>query len=249
MYRVKSYFTFRAKMPVLDIAGSPGYGTVRRYVMSLKNPTTKIFETLRQEIIAGEYPPLAPLNEVKLSAQYGVSRNTLKKAFLMLEKEDLVSIEPNKGAKVKSVSIDEVKEFLELRVTLERFIVGKTVPVISRQDIVKMGEILETMKRNIQNRDLLEYSKNNLLFHDVIYTACPNRAAVEITTRLKTQLRRYNSKTILVPGRDASSLEEHSAILKAFKKRDVSKAEALIEQHVLNVKKTFEENLPLLFYQ
>lgn len=215
--------------------------------MTSRNPTTKIFEMLKQEIITGKYPPLAPLNEEKLSLHYGVSRNTVKKALLMLEKENLVSIELNKGAKVKSVSIDEVKEFLELRMTLERFIVRKTVPVISGEDLAKMERIMEAMKQNIQKHDLLEYSKNNMDFHNIIYTACPNRAAVEITTGLKVQLRRYNSKTILVPRRDVSSFKEHAAILKAFKKRDVDKAEMLIEQHILNVKKTLEENISLLF--
>jgi len=62
-------------------------------------------------------------------------------------------------------------------------------------------------------------------------------------------MRRYDSKTILVPGRDARSFEEHSAILKAFQTRDVQSAEKLIEQHIMNVKKTLEENLPLLFIQ
>ena len=215
--------------------------------MSTKNPTTKVFETLKQEIFSGVYPPLAPLNEVKLASLFGASRNTVKKALLMLEKENLVSIELNKGAKVKSFSIEEVKELLELRVILERFIVGKTVPVVSSEDIEKMEKILEIMKKNIQVRDLLEYSKNNLLFHDVIYTACPNRAAVEMTTSLKVQLRRYNSKTILVPGRDSNSFQEHAAILAALKKRDVTQAELLVEQHILNVKKTFEDNLSLIF--
>jgi len=216
-------------------------------VMSFKNPTTGLFELLKQEIISGEYPPSSPLNEVKLSSQYNVSRNTVKKALLMLENEDLVSIEINKGAKVKSVSIDEVKEFLELRVPLERFIVEKTVPVISREALAEMGKILKTMKSNIKERDLLEYSKNNVRFHAIIYTACPNKAAVEITTRLKMQMRRYNSRTVLVPGRDVSSFEEHTEILKAFRARDVGKAKELMERHVLNVKKTLEENLSLIF--
>ena len=218
-------------------------------IQSSKNPTTKIFDTLKGAIIAGEYPPLAPLNEVKLSSQYGVSRNTVKKALLMLENENLVSIELNKGAKVKSVSLEEVKELLELRATLERFIVGKTVPVISQNDIARMAQILQTMKQRLDERNLLDYSKHNHIFHDIIYKACPNKAAVEMTTRLKVLMRRYDSKTILVPGRDVTSFAEHTAILKAFQDRDVQSAEKLIEQHVMNVKKTLEENLSLLFIQ
>ena len=218
-------------------------------IQDSKNPTTKIFESLKRAIIDGEYPPLAPLNEVKLSSHYGVSRNTVKKALLMLENENLVSIELNKGAKVKSVSLEEVKEFLELRATLERFIVGKTVTVIAQADIEKMAEILKTMKQRLQERNLLEYSKHNHIFHEIISNACPNKAAVDMTNRLKILMRRYDSKTILVPGRDARSFEEHSAILKAFQTRDVQSAEKLIEQHIMNVKKTLEENLPLLFIQ
>ena len=218
-------------------------------VMPFKNPTTELFELLKQEIMSGEYPPSSPLNEVRLSTQYSVSRNTVKKVLLMLENEDLVSIEINKGAKVKSVSIDEVREFLELRVPLECFIVEKTVPVISREALTEMGKILKTMKCNVKERNLLEYSKNNFRFHEIIYTACPNKAAVEITTRLKMQMRRYNSRTVLVPGRDVSSFEEHAEILKAFRARDVHKAKELIERHILNVKKALEENLALIFYQ
>jgi DNA-binding GntR family transcriptional regulator len=215
--------------------------------MLTENQTLKIYEDLKQKIISGEYPALASLLEMELASNYGVSRNTVKKALLMLERENLVIVEPNKGTKVKSVSIEEVKEFLELRAALERFIAGKTVPVISPEDLDTLQNILQAMKQNIQERDLLEYSKNNLRFHDVIYRACPNQTAVEMTVRLKTQMRKYNSKTILAPGRDASSFSEHSAILAAFRNRDVPEAEKLVERHILNVKKTFEEYFSLLF--
>jgi DNA-binding GntR family transcriptional regulator len=46
----------------------------------------------------------------------------------MLEKERLVTIELNKGAKVRSYSLSEVLEFLELRAFLEGFITRKAVP-------------------------------------------------------------------------------------------------------------------------
>jgi DNA-binding GntR family transcriptional regulator len=215
--------------------------------MNGKNQTSRTYESIRQKIIAGEYPPQAKLHEMDLAAQYGVSRNTVKKALLMLERENLVNIEVNKGATVKSFSVEEVKEFLELRAALERFIAGKTVPVISQEALDTLQYILDTMKKFMDQRNLLEYSKHNLRFHDVIYSACPNHTAVEMTLQLKMQMRKYNTKTILVPGRDISSFAEHSAILEAFKSRNAAEAEVLVEQHILNVKKTFEENISLLF--
>jgi DNA-binding GntR family transcriptional regulator len=212
-----------------------------------ESQTLKTYAEIKKRIVSGEYPALSPLRETDLSALYNVSRSTIKKALLMLEKENLVSIEVNKGARVKSCSIEEVKEFLELRAALERFIAKKTVPVIPQSDLDNMGRILKTMKQNLKKRNLLEYSSNNLLFHDTIYHACPNKAAVDMTILLKTQMHRYHSKTILVPGRDENSFEEHTAIFNAFQKRDVESATVLVEQHILNVKKVFEENFSLLF--
>jgi DNA-binding FadR family transcriptional regulator len=60
-------------------------------------------------------------------------------------------------------------------------------------------------------------------------------------------MRKYNSKTILVPGRDEQSLKEHQAIYEALKKRDPALAEQCIRAHMQNVRKTFEEYYSLLF--
>jgi DNA-binding FadR family transcriptional regulator len=81
----------------------------------------------------------------------------------------------------------------------------------------------------------------------VLYDACPNRTAVEMTVNLKKQMSKYNTKTILIPGRDTQSFEEHSAILAAVKKRDAEAAGELVSRHIGNVRKTFQEHYSLLF--
>lgn len=213
----------------------------------MANQTTEVYNSLKNKIITGEYFPSESLPEQELSNQYGVSRNTIKKVLLMLEKERLVTIELNKGAKVRSYSLSEVLEFLELRACLEGFITRKAVPVITEEQITELGKILKIMKGHYDNQQLLLYSQNNQLFHNIIYTACPNKTAVEMTTNLKNQMSKYNTKTILIPGRDSQSFAEHSAIYDAIKNRDPDLAESLMVRHISNVRKTFEENYTLLF--
>lgn len=58
---------------------------------------------------------------------------------------------------------------------------------------------------------------------------------------------KYNTKTILISGRDNQSFAEHSAIYDAIKNRDPDLAEALMIRHINNVRKTFNENFSLLF--
>lgn len=209
--------------------------------------TNTVYETIKIKILNGEYPPASNLPEQELSSLFTVSRSTVKKALLMLENEGLVTIEANKGAKVRSYSMNEVLEFLELRSCLEGFIIRLSVPAFSEQQIIELEALLEMMKQHYDNHELLLYSQENQQFHQFIYDACPNKTAVEMTVNLKNQMRKYNTKTILVPGRDSQSFSEHSAILAAIKNRDPELAEVLMSRHIGNVRKTFKDNYSLLF--
>lgn len=209
--------------------------------------TNTVYETMKAKILNGEYQPATNLPEQELSSLFGVSRNTIKKVLLMLENEGLVTIEINKGAKVRSYSINEVLEFLDLRACLEGFIIKLAVPAFTEEQIHMLESILETMKQHYDKHELLLYSQGNQQFHQLIYDVCPNKTAVEMTVSLKNQMRKYNTKTILVPGRDSQSFSEHSAILSAVKNRDSELAEVLMSRHIGNVRKTFEENYALLF--
>lgn len=213
----------------------------------MANPTTIVYRTLKEKIINGVYSPSESLPEQELANQHGVSRSTIKKVLLMLEKENLVTIELNKGAKVRSYSLDEVLEFLELRAHLEGFIIRQAVSAISDAQIELLEQTLNIMKQYYEKQLLLEYSQNNQIFHQTIYDACPNRTAVEVTRNLKNQMSKYNTKTILIPGRDKQSLAEHSAILQAIKSRDAELAEVLMSRHITNVRDTFQKNFSLLF--
>lgn len=215
--------------------------------MANTNQTTTVYEKLRERIEQGYYSPAESLPEIELAAEYSVSRNTIKKALLMLEKDSLVVIEQNKGAKVRSYSKAEIMDFLELRAELEGFIVRLAVPKFTKKDIQKLESLLAAMEQRRINADLLGYSALNQEFHALIYEVCPNKMATDLLVKLKSQMRKYNAKTILVPGRDAHSFEEHGKILEAIRNKNAAAAEECMRSHVDNVRKTFEEYYALLF--
>lgn len=209
--------------------------------------TTIVYNKIKKKIESGEYSPAQSLTENFLAKEYNVSRNTIKKALLMLESDDYVSMDLNKGAKVRSYSKEEVIEFLELREVLEGFIIHQTVPFFTESMKAELETILEKMMGFKQNGDLVNYSKCNQEFHKTIYSACPNKTAVDVTLKLKNQMRKYNSKTILIPGRVEQSLEEHRAIYQAVQSGDSDQAEANMRTHIRNVKNVFDQYFDFLF--
>lgn len=215
--------------------------------MATQNQTTYVYKALKKRIDEGFYSPAESLREAALSEEYKVSRNTIKKALLMLENDAYVSIEQNKGARVRSYSKPEVLEFLDLRQMLEGFVIRLVTAVITEAELNTLQEKLNQMKERRIAGDLLGYSSINREFHAVIYQACPNRMAVDVLVKLKNQMKKYNSKSILIPGRSEHSFEEHTAILAALRKRDAAGAQAMMEQHVHNVREVYDQYYGILF--
>jgi DNA-binding GntR family transcriptional regulator len=215
--------------------------------MTTKNQTVSVYEALKKKIEEGFFSPAENLRETALAKEYGVSRNTVKKALLMLETDGYVAMEPNKGAHVRSYSKAEVLDFLEVRQALEGLVVKLVAQVINQRQINELQNMLDQMRKCRKAKDLLGCSALNREFHAAIYQSCPNRIAVDILIRLKNQMKKYNSKSILIPGRIDRSFEEHTAILAALSRHDAAKAQSLMEEHIRNVRETYEKYYNILF--
>lgn len=212
----------------------------------MKRPAEIAYEFIKERILEGIYQPSQKLVENELAVEIGVSRNTVKKALLKLEQENLIALENNKGATIKSFSLQEISNYLKIREVLEGLIATDAAKNITNEDILQLELILVEMKDNLQAHQFDAYSQGNLRFHDVIYHASNNQQAVDMVKIIKQQLKRLQFKTILVPGRNESSFEEHSSILQALKARDGERAEAELKKHVANVRHTIENHYNVL---
>jgi len=201
---------------------------------------------LRQRILEGVFRPSESLTEVTLAGELKVSRNTVRKALLKLESENLVVIEENKRARVRWFSVEEAMQSLEVRELLEGFVIRQSVPFLGDVELREMRTILSDMEKCLEAHELLQYSQHNWRFHDVVYRVCPNRPAVEMTMMIKNQLRRHNIKTILIPGRGKDSLGEHRLILSALERQDADEAEALMRRHIANLRMVMRKHFEIL---
>jgi DNA-binding GntR family transcriptional regulator len=78
-----------------------------------------VAQALRSQILDGTLPGGEPLREVALAARYGVGRYTLRAALRFLEAEGLVTITPNRGARVAMLDAAAMQDLYELRTILE----------------------------------------------------------------------------------------------------------------------------------
>jgi len=212
----------------------------------MTRPMEFAYQFIKDKILDGSFRPSQKLNESDLSKLIGVSRNTVKKALLKLERENLVEIEENKGATVKSHTLDEILNYLEIREVLEGLLARRAAASIGDGQLRELQDVYRKMEDHLKNNRLDEYSVLNRTFHQIIYDASENRQAVELVNVIKTQLLRYHLRTVLVPGRNHESLEEHRQILEALLARDPARAEESIRRHVGNIRKTIQTHHQIL---
>jgi len=212
----------------------------------MSQQTETAYQYIKERILDGTYKPSQKLIEAQLSQDVGVSRNTIKKALLMLSRENLVELEKNKGATIKSYSMEEVVNYMQIRGVLEGLVAKNATKKISDSDLQALEQIVKQMKKFTEENDFDQYTLLNNEFHEIIYKASGNMQAVEMINTIKNQLKRINFRSLLLPGRNQESLQEHIRIYEALKNRNEKEAVEAVEHHVDHVRQVIVQNYQFL---
>jgi DNA-binding GntR family transcriptional regulator len=191
--------------------------------------------TLRTAISRGDLSPGHRLVEVDLAEQIGVYRSSVRLAIDALIAEGLVERIPNRGARVRVVSIEEAIAITECRMPLEGLLARKAAEHITGQEIALLRAHLRAMAAAVDAGELLEYSELIQQVHGAIHAAARHPIAAELVGRLQAQLVRHRFRLSLRPGRPRVSLRELTALVDAVAARDPGRAETAAVAHVRSV--------------
>jgi DNA-binding GntR family transcriptional regulator len=190
---------------------------------------------LRDAIVSGRLQPNERLVEAELIDLLGVSRTAVRTALVRLAQEGLVVHERNRGARVRYVDETEAVEIVLARAALEALAVRQAAERATPGDVEELQEVLGRMRARLDEGDLLGASDENAVLHSKLLDLSGNQTVIRLVGGLKSQLVRFQYRTILVPGRSARSFEEHSAIVDAVAAGDADAAEAAMRRHLSHV--------------
>src|SRR5712691_8996387 len=192
----------------------------------------RVYDHLREEILAGHLKPGAELAEVPLSEQLGVSRGPLREAIGRLAAEGLVTVRPRRGAVVRSLSKEEFLELYQVREALEMMAVRLAVPRLAADDFATLQGLIETMAKHAERDEVAEFFEANVAFHGHLFAASGNGRLQELYRQLLGQIGRYRLRSLTLRGNLQRSVAEHAAILRAAKRGEVERAAHLMSEHV-----------------
>ena len=110
-------------------------------VSTVSTKADDIAGILEDEIVGGAIPPGAVLRQETLSERFEVSRTPVREALRRLAALGLVSFEPNRGVRVRSISADELREAFLVRAELEALATEVATPKMTPDDLAEMDRI------------------------------------------------------------------------------------------------------------
>jgi DNA-binding GntR family transcriptional regulator len=187
-------------------------------------------DQIREDIVEGRYLVGDRLVVADLARRYGSSSNPVREALHQLQGEGIVIIPPNRGARVRSLGEDFVRNVYELRAVIEPYMVRWFVENATEAEIADMDALcgaIETMQG-----DFARYRDLNERFHGIVYARHYNTEATGLEFRQREVLFMLNRRYELTRARWRAILAEHRGLLEAVKDHDADAAAHITEQHV-----------------
>ncbi len=206
---------------------------------SAKSPN--VTDRLRRDVLSGEFAPGMRLIELQLTERYNVGRASIRSAIVELDKEGLVIREANRGASVRSLSLDEAIEVYEVRAPLEGLMARCAAQNASAEERRELRSLVPGMRVAVEQAGANAYSELGRALHEEISRIGSHRTARDLVDTLRNQLRHHPDRLTSVPGRAQQSLDEHIAIVEAVAAGQPERAERAARQHIESIIGTLQK--------
>jgi DNA-binding GntR family transcriptional regulator len=202
--------------------------------MTRTTTTDRVFASLRESIVSGDFPAGSMHSIYRLADLLEVSRTPVREAVLRLADIGLVTIERNRGVRIRGVTVADVREVFELRLMIE---VPAAAFAAAHADTALLSTIaaeLEHMRRSAAGDDEPEFTAHDRSLHQAIGAATGNaRLQAEVAT-LRDSIQARGASTIRRSRGMAEVAEEHAPIVEAIGTADPHAAAAQMERHLVN---------------
>ena len=193
-----------------------------------------IRDQLLSRIMLGELKSGDRLIELKIAAEFSTSQAPVREAIRELETMGVVETLPNKGARVRTITNDELRQLYDVRAQLEAYatelVTELGVPMKS-----KLMQAIKAMKRAARSADSIAFANHNSSFHRTIVENAGNQVLLELWDTLNVQARTMTNVT-----RTKANLTEladsHIGIVDAIASGNIGRAKAIAREHVLTNK-------------
>jgi DNA-binding GntR family transcriptional regulator len=195
-------------------------------IFDVRSLRKQVYEYLRNEMSHGRLEPGSFINLNETSQRLGISKTPLRDALIQLECEGFVSILPRRGVLVKRLTIEDVRNILEVVGALESAVILSVFDKIGPEQINRLQGMNRKMIAAVEREDFDTYYQLNIDFHDVFLDLNENADLQRIVTPLKQRLYDFPRRTYIKEW-ELINCNEHQKLIEYLKEGKPGKAARL----------------------
>jgi DNA-binding GntR family transcriptional regulator len=199
--------------------------------------TEQVYEILRGELLNGGLQPNQKLKMVDLTQRFGVSQSVVREALTRLTEQDLLVATPQRGFRVRDLSVEDIAELTETRIEVESLALRLAV---ERGDLQWETGILAAhhrLERTPVIRDdgtvSEDWSIQHRDFHQALLTGCRNRRLESVVNSLRDSAELYRRwYWVLTDDHQRDLAREHRQLKELALARDAGRGIEVLAEHI-----------------
>jgi DNA-binding GntR family transcriptional regulator len=196
----------------------------------------EILTRLRDYIVEGNLAGDARIPERQLCEMFGISRTPLREALKVLASEGLVDLLPNRGARVRALNSQTLRELFDVMGGLEALAGRLACENMTDDEFAEVERLHHEMYGFYLRGDLHGYFQRNQSIHQKIVAAARNSVLSATYANFSGRMRRVRYAANLTRNRDrwGEAVREHEAILDALRRRAGAELSNILFLHLRN---------------
>jgi DNA-binding GntR family transcriptional regulator len=186
----------------------------------------QVYLLIRDRMMQGIWKPGSAINTREISKELGISLTPLRDALIRLETEGFVTILPQRGVIINSLTIEEAQHIYEVIGALESRLILSVFHKIGATEIAELKRFNEKMLQltTFHTGFSSEFDDCNIEFHEVLMKLCENKIMLKQIRILKRRLYDFPEKGVLGYTWYYSLVEEHQHFVRLIEEKKVKEA-------------------------
>lgn len=208
-------------------------------ILRPKSLTETVLERLRDSIVNGDLELGSALSERVLAERLNVSKTPVRESLVQLRGEGLVTIVPQKGAYVFTLSAREVVQICEFRLALEGAGLALAIERERAALARDLSNVVERMDEALKQGDRRRYLSLDTSFHNAIFAHCGNQYLADSYARYVGKIAALRTHLASKAMHTRLSFEEHKLIRDAVVEGTGENVDALLRRHIGRTEETY----------
>ncbi|MDO9110046.1 MAG: GntR family transcriptional regulator [Desulfatirhabdiaceae bacterium] len=202
---------------------------------------------MRQMLFYNEIIPGQQIKYQELANKIGVSITPVIHALKWLEFKNIVRHEPNRGYFVNEVSLKEIKEVYDIRLSIEVSLAPEIIKYVDQESMKRLKQSQDAYRSAVDTDNFYGRLMTDMKFHLTLASISQCQIQLKILQDLFDMLLLKYKRNLILLGIMDSSLQKHAQILKSLEARDSAALQHALSTHLDHVRTHIIEGFERMF--